>query len=254
MSFVAVAIGGSAVIGAGYAYAQSKAADKTARRQMEQAQSQFDQTSALNQPYMFAGNAALNPLMNLYGITAGFDTGVENSPEYAGATAASPEQRQAALDMFYASPEYTIQKQSLDQALQRQAAAQGTRYSPSTALGSAEIAGRTFGDWRNQMASFGNMGPAGANNQAANIATLTNANIAGIGAQGAARGNLYGALGQTAQDALGQGSNYLQYQNRTSDLMKLLQGGGSGGGYNFSGGNVAPSFSGQMPTIQSFNF
>jgi len=253
MSFVATAIGTSAVIGAGSAYAQSRAADKTASRQMAQAQSQFDQTSALNQPYMFAGNAALNPLMNLYGINAGFATGPDAGSAM-GATAASPEQRQAALDMFYASPEYTIQKQSLDQALQRQAAAQGTRYSPSTALGSAEIAGRTFGDWRNQMASFGNMGPAGANNQAANIATLTNANIAGIGAQGAARGNLYGALGQTAQDALGQGSNYLQYQNRTSDLMKLLQGGGSGGGYNFSGGNVAPSFSGQMPTIQSFNF
>lgn len=252
MSFVAVAIGGSAVVGAGSAYMQSKAAKDTANRQMGQAQAQFDQTTALNQPYMFAGNAALNPLLNLYGINAGLATGPDAGSAM-GATAATPEQRQAAMDQFYASPEYTIQKQALDQAMQRQAAAQGTRYSPSTALGSAEIAGRTFGDWRNQMASFGNMGPSGANNQAANIATLTNANIAGLGAQGAARGNLYGALGQTAQDALGQGSNYMQYQNRTSELMKLLQGGG-GGNYNLAGSTVAPNFTGQMPTIQSFNF
>lgn len=252
MSFVAVAIGGSAVVGAGSSYMQSKAAKDTENRQMGQAQAQFDQTTALNQPYMFAGNAALNPLLNLYGINAGLATGPDAGSAM-GATAATPEQRQAALDQFYASPEYTIQKQALDQAMQRQAAAQGTRYSPSTALGSAEIAGRTFGDWRNQMASFGQMGPAGANNQAANIANLTNSNVAAIGAQGQARGNLYGALGQTAQDAIGQGSNYLQYQNRTSELMKLLQGGGTSAPAPMFAG-VQPGFSGQMPTIQSFNF
>lgn len=252
MSFVATAIGVSTAVGAGSAIAQSNSAASTARRQMQQAQSQFDQTSALNQPYMYAGNAALNPLLNLYGINAGLATG-PGGGEQNGATAATPEQRQAALDQFYASPEYTIQKQALDQAMQRQAAAQGTRYSPSTALGSAEIAGRTFGDWRNQMASFGNMGPQGANNQAGNIATLTNANIAGLGAQGQARGNLYGALGQTAQDAIGQGSNYLQYQNRTSELMKLLQGGGMGASSTpFSG--AQQGFTGLSPTIQSFNF
>lgn len=250
MTFAAVAIGTSAVVGAGSALAQSHSAEATARRQMQQAQSQFDQTSALNQPYMYAGNAALNPLLNLYGINAGLATGPGGSPTN-GATAATPEQRQAALDQFYASPEYTIQKQSLDQALQRQAAAQGTRYSPSTALGSAEIAGRTFGDWRNQMAAFGQMGPSGANNQASAIQTLTNQNIQGLGAQGAARGNLYGALGQTAQDAIGQGSNYLQYQNRTSELMKLLQGGGASS-TPFAG--TPTNFTGPSPTIQSFNF
>lgn len=253
MSFVAVAIGGSALIGAGTAAAQSHSAEKTARLQMQQGQSQFDQTSALNQPYMYAGNAALNPLLNLYGINAGLSTGPGGTGEPTGATATTPEQRQAALDQFYASPEYTIQKQALDQAMQRQAAAQGTRYSPSTALGSAEIAGRTFGDWRNQMASFGNMGPAGANNQAGNIATLTNANIAGLGAQGAARGNMYGAIGQTVNDSIGQFSNYNQYQNRTSELMKLLQGGGMGASSTpFAG--AQQGFTGLSPTIQSFNF
>lgn len=253
MSFVATAIGVSTGIGALSSVAQSNSAESTARRQMQQAQSQFDQTSALNQPYMYAGNAALNPLLNLYGINAGLATGPDAAGA-TGATAATPEQRQAALDQFYASPEYTIQKQSLDQALQRQAAAQGTRYSPSTALGSAEIAGRTFGDWRNQMAGFGNMGPAGANNQAAAIQTLTNSNIQGLGAQGAARGNLYSALGQTAQDAIGQGSNYLQYQNRTSELMKLLQGGAMGTPTPSPFAGAQQGFTGLSPAIQSFNF
>lgn len=253
MSFVATAIGVSTAVGAGSSYLQGREASKTARLQMNQAQSQFDQTSALNQPYMYAGNAALNPLLNLYGINAGLATGPDAAGA-TGATAATPEQRQAALDQFYASPEYTIQKQALDQAMQRQAAAQGTRYSPSTALGSAEIAGRTFGDWRNNLASLANMGPSGANNQAANIATLTNANVAGLGAQGAARGNLYGALGQTAQDAIGQGSNYLQYQNRTSELMKLLQGGGMGTPTPSPFAGAQQGFTGLSPTIQSFNF
>lgn len=254
MSMVFTAIG-TTVVGVGSSVYQGNKAEKTARQQMQQAQGQFDQTSALNQPYMYAGNAALNPLLNLYGINAGLATGPDAAGA-TGATAATPEQRQAALDQFYASPEYTIQKQSLDQALQRQAAAQGTRYSPSTALGSAEIAGRTFGDWRNQMAGFGNMGPAGANNQAAAIQTLTNQNINGIGAQGAARGNMYGAIGQTVNDSIGQFSNYNQYQNRTSELMKLLQGGGgmAGGGGSPMFAGAQPGFSGQMPTIQSFNF
>lgn len=254
MSMVFTAVGTTAV-NLGSSIYQGNKAEKTARRQMAQAQAQFDQTSRLNQPYMYAGNAALNPLMNLYGINAGLATGPDGSQQM-GAMAATHEQRQAALDMFYASPEYTIQKQALDQAMQRQAAAQGTRYSPSTALGSAEIAGRTFGDWRNQMASFGNMGPSGANNQAANIATLTNQNIAGIGDQGAARGNMYGAIGQTVNDSIGQFSNYNQYQNRTSELMKLLQGGGgmAGGGGSPMFAGAQPGFSGLMPTIQSFNF
>lgn len=252
MSMVFTAIGTTAV-GVGSSIYQGNKAEKTARQQMQQGQAQFDQTSALNQPYMYAGNAALNPLLNLYGINAGLATGPDAAGA-TGATAATPEQRQAAMDQFYASPEYTIQKQALDQAMQRQAAAQGTRYSPSTALGSAEIAGRTFGDWRNNMANFANMGMSGANNQAANIATLTNANVAGLGAQGAARGNLYSALGQTAQDAIGQGSNYLQYQNRTSELMKLLQGGGGTGAAPSMFAGAQPGFSGQMPAIQSFNF
>lgn len=253
MSFVVTAIGVSTAVGAGSAYAQSESAEDTANRQMQQGQRQFDQTSALNRPYMYAGNAALNPLLNLYGINAGLATGPDAAGA-TGATAATPEQRQAAMDMFYASPEYNIQKQSLDQAMQRQAAAQGTRYSPSTALGSAEIAGRTFSDWRNNMANFANMGMSGANNQATNLATLTNQNINSLGAQGAARGNLYGALGQTAQDAIGQGSNYLQYQNRTSELMKLLQGGGMGTPTPSPFSGAQQGFTGLSPTIQSFNF
>jgi len=220
MTMVAVAIGGSAVIGAGSAYMQGQEASKSARLDREQAAATSAQTTALNAPYMYAGNAALNPLMALYGINAGLPTSAGGAS--GGGGASTPEQQKAARDMFYQSPEYTIQKQALDQALGRSASAQGTMYSPSTAMGSAEIAGRTFGDWRNNLAGLAQMGPAGANNQASNLQNLSSGLISANNAAGAARGNMYGAIGQTAQDSLGQYSQYKQYQDRTSQLSQLM--------------------------------
>ncbi len=211
MSFVATAIGGSAVIGAGSAYMQGEAAQDAAASQARLSKRQFAQQQALQQPYMYAGNAALNPLFALYGINSGLPTGANG--EMAGAG-----NQQAAMDMFYQSPEYMIQKQSLDQALQRQASASGTRYSPSTALGQAEIAGRTFGDWRNNLASLANLGPQGAGIQSQNLQTMYSGLMNSAGAMGQAKGNTYGAIGQTLSDTVGQLGQYGAYRNQMTAL------------------------------------
>lgn len=251
MTWVAVAIGGSTLVGAGSSYLSSQAEKDAAANQAGQAILTSQEQQKLNQPYMFAGNAALNPLLALYGINGGLQTnaGMPADPNAGGA--ATPEQREAAMQMFYASPEYNVQKSALDKALERQASAGGVRYSPSTALGKAEIAGRSFGDWRNQMSNLAQMGPAGARVQGATVANL-GANMSNAyGNIGAANSNLYGAVGQTANDAIGQFSQYKQYQDRTSQLMAMLQpGGGAGAGAPMAASPIQQ----MMPQIQRYNF
>lgn len=203
----------------------SRADRKAAKNQANVDQWIYQQQSALNQPYMYAGNAALNPLMALYGINANLSTGAGTGGPVSQAT---PEQQAAAMNLFYQSPEYTIQKSALDQALERQASAQGVRYSPSTALGKAEISGRAFGDWRNNLASLGQMGPTGASNQASMLQNLGAGLTQAIGAQGQAKANKYVALGQGIADLAGQYGQYQAYQDRTSQLLDMLRGGGGG--------------------------
>lgn len=211
MPVVAGIISGTgALLGGGLGYlGQTSAAKKQGRT----AENMYNATAALNAPYLRIGNAALQPLAALYGIGANFGPG-------GAVTEATPEQRQAAMDMFYSSPEYTIQKQALDQALMRQAAATGTRYSPSTALGQAEIAGRTFGDWRNNLASLAQMGPAAANQQAAALTNL------GTGLSNAAvtRGNAMTNLGGNISDMLGGiGSNVASFRAKQREWDRLSQ-------------------------------
>jgi hypothetical protein len=128
--------------------------------------------------------------------------------------------QQAAMDMFYQSPEYMIQKQSLDQALQRQASASGTRFSPSTAMGQAEIAGRTFGDWRNNLASLANLGPEGAGIQSQNLANMYSGLSNSAGAMGQAQVNQIGGIGQTLSDTVGQFGQYGAYKNMLGQLQQ----------------------------------
>lgn len=212
------------------------AAKDAAKQQAEAQKWIFRQQTKLNQPYMYAGNAALNPLFALYGIDAGLATGAGA----AGASGMTPEElRAGAMDMFYASPEYTLQKGALDQALMRQAAATGTRYSPSTALGQAEIAGRVFGDWRNNLGSLAQMGPNAANQQGSNLANLGAGLSQAYGNLGNARAGMYGALGQSIADIGGMVNQYGQY-NQQMDALKQLYGGGmDNAGYSARWGAAA---------------
>lgn len=196
--------------------AQESAAEKQAAMQRWI----FNQQTKLNQPYMYAGNAALNPLFSLYGINAGLSTGSGSDAGPVGA--ATPAQQQAALDLFYTSPEYTIQKGMLDQALQRQAAATGTLYSPSTALGQAEIAGRTFGDWRNNLASLAQMGPNAANQQSSNLTNFGSGMDAAYANMGNASANMATALGGTLGQIGGMVNQYGQYQDQMRQQQELL--------------------------------
>ena len=221
---------GGAILGGG-------AAEDAARRQASTSANIFARTEALNKPYMYAGNMALNPLMQLYGFNPNLATSATSPGGVGGA--ATPEQQQAAMDMFYSSPEYTIQKQALDQAMQRSASAGGTMYSPSTALGSAEIAGRTFGDWRNNLAGFAQMGQNAVNQQGTNLQNLGAGLSNAYGNMGQAQSGMYGALGQSIADIGGQISQYGAYNNQMGNLSSLF-GGGAGGGSSF--GSFSPGY------------
>lgn len=220
MPIIAGAImGGGALLGSAL---QSNAAKKAARQQSDTAQWLYQQQSAMNQPYMYAGNAALNTLAQLYGIDPNLQT-TTGTGRYVGADIASPEQRQAALDMFYQSPEYTVQKNMLDQALMRQASATGTRYSPSTAIGQAEIAGRAFGDWRNNLSSLAQMGPNAASGQATSLQNLAQ----GMGGADATRFNAQSSMGATIGDVISSGGQafgqFNAYRNQMDALKQLMQ-------------------------------
>lgn len=217
-----VIAGSIAALGSvGGALLGGQSAKKSGRAQANVQQYMFNRQQELNAPYMNAGNAALNPLFALYGINAGLPTQAGQPAGTVGT--ATHEQQAAALQQFYSSPEYTIQKAALDQAQQRQAAAQGTAYSPSAALGSAEIAGKTFGDWRNNLASLGNMGTAGAGVQGAALQNLGTGLSNAYGNIGQAKSGMYNALGQSIADIGGQYGQYKAYQDRTAQLMQLFR-------------------------------
>jgi len=244
MPIIAGAIMGTAALGGGVLGANAQ--QKAARQQADLAREQYAQQRALQQPYMDIGNAAMNPLLSLYGINANLPTGSVTGPSG------------NAMNQFYSSPEYTIQKQALDQALERQAAQQGTRYSPSTALGKAEISGRAFGDWRNNLANLAAMGPQGAGIQSTNLSNLYSGLGQSVQNMGNARAGMYGAVGQTVADLGGQFGQYQAYNRQMQsnrDMLAQLYGGAGpmqptaapmyGGGLTMAGG---------APTIQSYNF
>lgn len=209
-----VMAGGSIIGGLLGGSSAQKAADKQAAAQKWI----FRQQTNLAKPYMQAGNAALNPLFALYGIDAGLSTG--GTPGVVGD--ASQEDIDAALAMFYAGPEYTIQRSAADKAFARQMAAGGTRFSGGAALGEADIASKAFGDWRNNLASLASMGPQAAQIQGANLTNLGSGLTSAIGNRGAATSAMYTGIGQTVADLGGQYGQYRAYQDELESLRRMF--------------------------------
>jgi hypothetical protein len=218
---MALAIGGSAVLGASASKSAAKSQENSANRAADISQSQYDQTREDQAPYRAAGVNALGQMQRTAGNVPGaFKFGMND---------------------FNADPGYSFRFNEGMKALDRQAAARGGLMSGG-ALKAATRYGQDMGSQEYQNAF--NRALTGYNTGVASENQLYNrqAALAGIGqtstnftnnagaANAANVGNAYGAAGQAnasgymgAANAVGQGVS--QYMNYTSNnnLLNALQ-------------------------------
>jgi hypothetical protein len=255
MTWVAVAIGGSALLGAYSSNKAAKAQAGAADRAGQLQQDQYEQTRQDQAPFRQGGLEAQNRLMTLLGIggrapstggngVAGMignaasgmvDNGINvdpNSPDY-GRYA-----RDFGMDQFQQDPGYAFRLSEGQKALDRQAAARGGLISGS-ALKAATRFGQDMGSQeyqnafnRYQTERSAQLNPLqslmGAGQSATNFVGGAGQNYAN------SAGNAYGAAGQAAAsgymgqaNALGQGvSQYLGYQSNNNLLNALQNRGG----------------------------
>lgn len=203
MSWVAVAIGGSAVIGAGVGmYSANKAsnaqADAAAAAQATQLQ-MFNRTQANLQPYMDTGKGALISLGQLYGING-----------------AGP-YNEASLAAFRNSPDYQVALKEGISALDMSNAARGMLRSSNHLAGvqtlGADLGSKNFGNYTNrllQLAQLGGNAAAGAGNLGTQQGNSL-ANTIMAGGQAEASGIVGGANAITG--GLNTGMNNLMFWN-----------------------------------------
>jgi hypothetical protein len=194
MTWVAVAIGGSALLGAGAsiygANKQSKAANAAAQQQM----AMFQQTQGQLNPWVNFGAQGRNQLRGLMGLPSD-DGSVAYNPDAALA-------RRFGLSDFQQSPSYQWQLQQGQQAIDKGANARGNLYAPQTLqdLGKYQqgLASTDFNNAYNQYTNWQNqqynqlMGVSGTGQNAA-------AGIGGFGANAASQAGQYQTAGAAAQ-------------------------------------------------------
>lgn len=217
MSFVAVAIGGSALVGAGVGlYSANKAADTQAtassnslafqkqayadsqprftdaKSSFDAAKSSFDAAGANFKPYLDAGSGATYSLGKLLGIGP---NGQQGTPDYSG---------------FYNSPDYQFAQQQGELGIERGANARGINLSGGTlkdlASFNSGLATQQYGNYYNRLMSLSQLG----SNAAGGVAGVAGG-IAGVAsglgnlATGQANSNTTSAanIGNTTQ-AVGQ--------------------------------------------------
>jgi len=234
MTWVAVAIGGSAVVGAFSSRSASKRQERSAREGQAMQERMFNKQNELNEPFRQAGITGQNRYMELMGL--GGNTGAEGYGRYA---------RDFGMSDFEKDPGYDFRLTEGLKALDRQAAARGGMIS-GKALKAAgrygqDYASNEFGNAFNRyqvnrsnqlnpLASLAGMGQTATNtmsNAAGQFGDRFSAGAADIGnAQAAGRMGMANALA----GGVGQGINY--YQNsRMMDLYgqrnRMLGGGAS---------------------------
>lgn len=228
MSWVAVAIGGSAVIGAGAGYLSSKESRKGAEKAAE-AQTQaadkaadvqwrmYDTTREDMAPWRETGEKALYSLADLMGLDTGRPAG-ENTGTLAG---------RYSLKDFYEDPGYAFRLKEGEKAINRNAAARGDFFSGRTGKAltryGQDYASNEFGNLFNRYANIAGIGQTTAaqtgqfgQNTAANLGnvwTTTAANVGNAYQNAAnARASGYGGIANAATTGM---QNYLFY-----DMMK----------------------------------
>jgi len=198
---VAAAAGASVIGGALQSKATSKAADKSiAAQERQQAQTRADLA-----PFTQAGVNALAPAQNLLGL---------NGQEAAN----------TAMANFQSSPGYGYQVSEGLKAVDTGAAARGLLRSGSTLAAEqklgANLANQDFTTYYNRLMGMTQLGQASAAGTAAAGAQAA-AGIAQTEASlGSAQASIYGNTTSGIGNAIGQGMNNYQYQQRTDALQQ----------------------------------
>jgi|SRR5882724_479468 len=205
MTWVATAVIGGAVIGAGasiYAGGKAASASKSATQStVGEQQREYDQTRADQAPYRQIGVAALGDINKLYGRTANADGSLTSggAPDMSG---------------FFQSPDYQFNLDQGQQAIDRSAAARGGLLSGAAVKSgqrfASGLASQQFGDFYNRLAGQAGIGQTGV--QATTAAGTNAANqISGAYQQnGVNQGNsAYLTAGGINQSVQGGLSNYM---------------------------------------------
>lgn len=237
MSWVAVAIGGSAVIGA---VASSKASNKAAGAAQQSSDAsiaenarQFDLVRSDTSQARALGSGAIEKLGRLYGIntTAPTDSGVDGGWTYDQATGSwspsqqaqvSPAARAPDLSVFTQSPDYQFNLGEGQKAIDRSLVARGRGLSGAGVREGVRyasgLASTELNNYSNRLAALAGIGQTatGTSAQAGLVTAGNNSNA--IMNAGNQRASAYLQNGQTISNSVnGLASNYL--------LMKYLGGG-----------------------------
>jgi len=198
---VAAAAGASVIGGALQSKATSKAADKSiAAQERQQAQTRADLA-----PFTQAGVNALAPAQNLLGL---------NGQEAAN----------TAMANFQSSPGYGYQVSEGLKAVDTGAAARGLLRSGSTLAAEqklgANLANQDFTTYYNRLMGMTQLGQASAAGTAAAGAQAASGIAQTEASLGSAQASIYGNTASGVSNAIGQGLNNYQYQQRTAALEK----------------------------------
>lgn len=213
MSWVAAAIGGSAVLGGFMSNRASQQQRDAAGRASEAQMQMFNQTRQDLMPWQQAGTMALGDLQRRMGLS-----GDPNSPGYGQLT------HQFGLQDFQESPAYQFNLQQGKMALDKASAARGKFYAPSTLQDIAKFSqGMASNEYQNAFSNYQtNMGniwnrlnsiSSGGQNAAAHLGgfgTTVGGEI-GNNITGSGNAQAAGTVGM-ANAATGGVNNYLNYQ------------------------------------------
>ncbi len=208
MAWVAVAIGGSALIGGVTSLIGSGQQADAANNATDNTRAQFEETRADYAPWRDAGKLALTQQTNLLGLNG-----------------AEPQTN--AFTQFREDPGY---KYTVDQAIQgvdRSAAARGLLTSGATIKAiqdrASNLADQGYSNWFNRLAGVAGTGQTATANTGALGANAANSEANTMLAAGNARASGYGGVASSINQGL---NNYFTYKG---------YGGGGGAGYSGDG-------------------
>lgn len=245
MPWMALAIGGSALLGASASKSAAKTQAAATDRAGEVQKQMFDEQNRLQEPFRQGGMAAQNKLLTYFGLPGGTE-----GADYGKYT------RDFGMSDFTADPGYNFRLGEGLKSLDRQAAARGGLISGG-ALKAAQRYGQDFAsneftnafnrfqtNRANQLQPLQSLMGAGqtATNTMGNAAANYGTNAGNlITSGGAARASGYVGGANALTSGLGQYMNYTQNQNLLNRLMPQAGGapvnfGGSGSG-TFGEGN-----------------
>jgi len=249
MSWVAVAIGGSALLGAGSSLMASDKQAKAGAGSLKLQGDIYNQNKMQLDPFINQGyqaNFALGDLLGLRGINTHAGTLAGAGHQDTNAALVAP----FTLDKFQQSPGYQFNLQQGQMAIDKGANARGNYYAPQTlqdisrfsqGLASNEFNNERNAYWQqqnnvfNKLSQQGQMGLSGANA------------LAGVGSNYAANaGNTMAGIGNTQAAGIMGAGNAIQggisdYFNQymQAQMLKQLQtptyGMGAGGNFSYAG-------------------